>query len=107
MSAVDLHEQRRTRYGTALILIEHLVETAPVLPIRIAAECPTWAPDKVTVVGNFHKNLGALREWHAHFGGELTSETYKSGQVLWTASTVVDGIPVELWTLLHAEDGAE
>lgn len=101
-------DRRRARYMAALALMERLLASSPVMPARIEAQCYAWSPDEVLVRGNVHKDLAAVEAWRAHFGGELTSEIHDLGRVYWLASTVIDGIQVELWTLLDApaEDGA-
>jgi len=101
--AVEREALQLDRYQAGLALAAKLMASTPTVPNHITVQCRRWAPSEVTVQAYAHQDLNAVQAWHTHFGGELVAAPNGHNQVRWSASTMIDGIAVELWTLLDAE----
>jgi hypothetical protein len=94
---------RLDRYQRALALSARLLAEAPIVPSRVAVDCGNYEPYPVTVKVYAHMDRAAVEAWHAHFGGDLTNREYSNGQIYWSATVTIDGIAVEVWTLVPPE----
>lgn len=88
-------------------VVGHLIAVLTPLPNSTEISCSDYAPDKPRVQVYAHRDLGSLLAWQGTLGGALTVLQYPSGQVRWTLTVVVGGIPVEALTLLDAPSDAE
>jgi hypothetical protein len=96
------NDQRLASYQAAHAVTGRLIWVLSPLPTDITVRVSSWAPTEPAVRAYAHEDVDALHAWQAALGGELTTRQHSDGQVRWTLSAVVDGIPVEAWTLLDA-----
>ncbi len=108
MSAPTQDDPRRGPFQAAHDVTGHLISVLTPLPTLFETRCPDDGPVS-SVRAYAHKDRAALHAWQGIIGGELARTVRKSGQIYWSLTTIVDGIRVELWTLLDAPvaDGAE
>lgn len=85
----------------------YLIATLAPLPTDITVRVGDWAPDEPTIRIYAHQDVAALRTWQAVIGGEMAVRVHGTGKAGWTLAAVVDGIPVECWTLLDPPSDAE
>ena len=95
---------QRTSYMAALSLAETLLSEAKAVPTHVNVEATHFAPNDPIIKFYFHNAPAAVREFAEQFNLTVKVEEYPNGGEYTEANAERDGVKVQAWALLTAEN---
>ncbi|MGA5635011.1 hypothetical protein [Streptomyces lydicamycinicus] len=109
ISPAAVADAQRRGYMAALSAAEHVISICPQLPSSLDIRCGAWAPDAPEVRLYFHDSEVGVAALARELAVETTTRPHSDNKPApyTSLNTVVNGIPVEAWTLGEAPADAE
>jgi hypothetical protein len=100
----DTGQTLRDSYMSALSLAETLLSETTAIPTSLQVEATPWSPAMPIIRAYFHHDPTAVREFAGQFLLEVADSVRSDGFVQTEASGQRDGVAVQAWALVTAED---
>ncbi|MGW9249709.1 hypothetical protein [Streptomyces badius] len=100
----DTSSMQRNSFMTALSLVETLMSETTAVPTHVNVEAAHFAPNDPIIKFYFHNDPAAVREFAEQFSLTVKVEEYPRGGEYTEANAERDGVKIQAWALLAAEE---
>lgn len=97
---------QRNSFMAALSLTETLLSETTAVPTSVDIQSAHWSPEEPVIRIYFHDDPAGAREFAGQFFLEVTDTVRPDRSVYTEASGQRDGVAVQAWALLSAEQAA-
>ncbi|MFB7845462.1 hypothetical protein ACFC34_00300 [Streptomyces sp. NPDC056053] len=97
-------QTQRASFMAALSLAETLLSETTAIPTSLSIEATPWSASTPTIRAYFHHDPAAVRKFAEQFLLEVAVSAVSDRSVQTEASGRRDGVVVQAWALVRAED---